>query len=562
MKISILAFPTIFLLFFFIFPLVRILTLAFSINMEENTLFSINNLIKVLSHPLNQYFLYWDIQQAFLTTILCILIGLPGSYILAHYRFPGKSLLRNLLIIPFILPPIVVLIGFIAVFGHGSLLNQIWKDWTGFILIDIYNTYEGIILAHVFYNIPVIIRLTEIGWQTIDPELIAVAKSLKASRWRIFWQVQFPQLLPILAAASLLVFIYSFNSFAIVLVLGGVQYQTIEVRIYSLAKGQFDFNGAAALTVVQLLINIIIILLYLYFTSRYELPTTKSTWSVEKPLFTSTRKIESILRPITVISYFLIVAFICIFPIVGVFIGSLTDSNGALTLSNYAQLFDVSIKSFIGIPPQAMIVNTLFFGLGVMILASVLALLLNQGLNFDTTYKGTPRLSLLTSVSGIIVILPLAVSSITLAFSLFSLYRLTPLYKDISFAVIIAQTLVAFPFANRIIAATRANFDPTIVNVARSLGASRIRTFFKIEFPLLLPGIIVAGLFSFAISIGEFGATNFLARANFATIPIGIYRLVNTRNIGPAAAFAAILVIITMISFMIIEKLGRLELRF
>ncbi|MHA2075427.1 MAG: ABC transporter permease, partial [Candidatus Hodarchaeales archaeon] len=251
-KVIILIFPLSFLAFFFLLPLFKLLLIAFGLDLVDNPGFSFMFLFDVLSHPLNQYFLYWDVQQALVTTFFCLLLGLPGSYILAHYKFPLRSLLRNLLTVPFILPPIVVLIGFISAFGHGSWLNQVWSRLTGNILIDIYNSYEGIILVHVFYNIPVIIRLAEIGWKSIDPEIIAVAQSLNASKFRIFWKIQLPQLFPVLAAASLLVFIYAFNSFAIVLVLGGVSYQTLEVRIYSLALKSFEMNSAAALTLVQI----------------------------------------------------------------------------------------------------------------------------------------------------------------------------------------------------------------------------------------------------------------------------------------------------------------------
>lgn len=561
-KIMILIFPLSFFLFFFILPLLKLILIAFGLDLVDNPTFSFYFLFDVLSHPLNQYFLYWDIQQALVTTFFCLLLGLPGSYILAHYKFPMRSVLRNLLTVPFILPPIVVLIGFISAFGRGSWVNQVWSSLTGTILIDIYNSYEGIILAHVFYNIPVIIRLAEIGWKSIDPETITVARSLNASKLRIFWKIQLPQLFPVLAAASLLVFIYAFNSFAIVLVLGGVSYQTLEVRIYSLAIKSFELNSAAALTLVQIFINILVIIIYLYFSSKYEIPTMKSSYETEKPLISSPRSLKSYMTLIFSVGYFLLIGMICLLPIVGVLTSSVFLSGDIFSLSNYERLFSQNIGEYIGLPPQDMVANTLFFGIMVMILASFLAILLNYGLNYETTYKGTPKLTLLQSLSGVIVILPLTISSISLAFSLFSLYRSSLIYENVALVIVIAQTLVAFPFANRIIAATRATIDPTIINVARSLGASRFRAFIKIELPLLLPGIIMAGLFSFAISIGEFGATTFLAKANFATIPVGIYRLINTRNIGAATAFSTILIIVTVISFIVIERFGRLELRF
>ncbi len=556
----ILVIPGSFLTIFFIIPLINILLMAFGV-FDEGNLVTFSHFVEVLNHPLNRKFLFWDIQQALLTTFLCLLIGIPGSYILAHYDFPLRNLIRSFLTIPFILPPIVVLLGFYSVFDEGSLINNFWKDLTGYQLINITNTYEGILLAHIFYNIPVIIRLTEIGWKNINPDLITVAKSLKASKWRIFRNIQFPQIFPVLAAASLLVFIYSFNSFAIVLKLGGVQFQTLEVRIFNYIWVYFNYNSAAALTMIQLLINVLIILLYLYFSNKYEIPTERFSWKIEKSLIDHPYTRKFFVRNTLVGLYFVLIGVICVLPVVGVFYASLTTSENVFTLLNYSKLFDQDISSFIGLHPLNMIANSLLFGIGIILIAPLLALLLNYGLNYETTYKGRPKITLFRSFTGIIVILPLTVSSITLAFSLFSLYRETPIYENISLVIIIAQTLIAFPFANRIIAATRSNIDQTTVNVARSLGVSRLGAFFKIELPLLLPGIVMAGLFSFAISIGEFGATYFLSKSNFATIPVGIYRLIAMRDVAAAAGFASILVIITVGSFMIIDRLGKVDFR-
>ncbi|MHA1971823.1 MAG: ABC transporter permease [Candidatus Hodarchaeales archaeon] len=553
--------PISFLVIFFLIPLFMLILFAFGLFDESGRFISLDYFVSVLIHPLNQYFLFWDIQQALITTFFCILLGLPASYIFVYYKIPGKNFLRQVLTIPFILPPIVVLMGFIQVFGHGSFINVIWRELTGFILIDIYNSYEGIILAHVFYNIPVVIRLAEIGWKTIDPDLIGVARTLKASKFSILVKIQIPHLLPVLAAASLLIFIYSFNSYAIVLVLGGVQYQTLEVRIYSLAKGLFDYNAAAALTVVQLIINIFVIIIYLYFSNKYEVPLESQFKIEKKTIFKFAITKREALEAVSIGIYFFLIFTIAILPIVGVVQASFFSSEGIFTLKYYNDLLDFSLRSYIGLPPLEMIFNSLLFAVSVMVLSTFLSLLLNYGLNYETTQKGTPKLTLASSLTGIIVILPMSISSVTLAFSLFILYHQTPLYGNIVIVIIIAQTLVAFPFANRIIAATRASIDPALVNVARSLGASRFRAFKNVELPLLIPGIIVAGLFSFAISIGEFGATNFLSRANFATIPIGIYKLINTRNIGAAAAFSTILVLLTVFAFIILEKFGRTEFK-
>ncbi len=560
----ILLIPLGYLTLFLLIPLARIFLMAFDIRLDQfPPSFNLDFLFKVMNQPLNRYFFIWSLQQALISTMLCIVLGLPGSYFLVRYKIPAKRLLRNVLTVPFILPPIVVLMGFIAVFGNGGWVNVIWRELTGHRLINIYNTYEGILLAHVFYNIPVILRLTEMGWQSINPDLEDVARSLRGSRWQVFRHVQLPHLLPSLAAGALIVFIYTFNSFAIVLVLGGVRFQTLEVRIYSLAKGRFDFNSAAALTLAQLLVNVLVIIVYLHVVARYEINLSGSRqWDRNQPLVKFPLSLNSSLRAVVVSGYFTFLAIIALLPMFGVIIQSLQGKDGRFTIENYIRIFDLSLRSFIGMNPFDMILNSLIFAIITMVMATFLAVLLNYGLHYETTKIGTPRLASMQSISAIIVILPLTISAVTLAFSLFSIYRFTPIYDHASMAIVIAHVLIAFPFANRAVAAARNMLDPDLLNVSRSLGASRFMTFMRVELPLLTSALIVAMLFSFAISLGEFGATTFISRANFATIPVGIYRLINTRHVGEAAAFSAILMLVTVVAFMLIERFGKLELRF
>lgn len=550
-KLVVLALPVLFLFFFLILPLAQIVLLA--LGFPD---FSLQPILSVLSNDLNLYFAYWNIQQALLSVLFSLVVGLPGAYLLANYDIPGKVLVRNLLTVPFVLPPIVVLMGFISVFGLGSELNQLWQGLFGVPLVKLYNSYEAILLAHVFYNIPVIIRVTEVGFRSVDPNLEAIARSLGASRWRTFWKVTFPQIFPSLAAACLLVFIYTFNSFAIVLVLGGAQYQTLEVRIYSLAKVRFDYNAAAALTVLQVLINVVAIFLYLRYTNRYEVPTGGQEIRLTRKVFQFPVTKRSLAKLTSVVTYFGLVGVVCTLPLVGVAVRSVTSDAG-LTLEHYGRLVDEQLRSFVGLPPTQMLANSLLFGLAVLGLATFLAVCLNYGLNYETTDRGSPKLTLRGSLGSTIVILPLCVSSVSMAFALFSLYRTTFLFDNPAVMVVLAHTLVAFPFANRIIAAGRASMDPSLVNVARSLGASRLTAFIKVELPLLLSSIVVAGLFSFAISLGEFGATSFLSRTDLATVPVGIYRLLNTRQIEAAAALSTILVVATVVSFALIERLGK-----
>ncbi|MHA1116143.1 MAG: ABC transporter permease [Candidatus Heimdallarchaeaceae archaeon] len=218
-----------FLLSFFYLPLVKILSFAFQKNGEigDESVFSV--FWSTVTQSSNIRFLSFSFNQALISTIICLVFGLPVSYFFARYKFRGKDLVLNLLTVPFVLPPIVVLLGFIITYGENGWLNSVWKTvfQTDISLFKIFGTVEGIIAAHVFYNLSVIIRLMIPAWMNLDYEQVEVSKTLGVKNFTIFRKIVFPQLINFIVSAALLVFIYCFNSFAIVLYLGEVKYQTL-----------------------------------------------------------------------------------------------------------------------------------------------------------------------------------------------------------------------------------------------------------------------------------------------------------------------------------------------
>ena len=144
-----------FLLAFFYVPLIRIFEYSFTSGTEPLGLI----LKETITNKVNLYAIGFTFLQAFISSILCLLIGLPAGYFLAKYNFKGKEILVNLLTIPFVLPPIVVLAGFLVTYGNSGWVNTIWESITNSTnpVISIFGTVQGIILAHVFYNLSVII---------------------------------------------------------------------------------------------------------------------------------------------------------------------------------------------------------------------------------------------------------------------------------------------------------------------------------------------------------------------------------------------------------------------
>ncbi|MHA1444057.1 MAG: ABC transporter permease, partial [Candidatus Hodarchaeales archaeon] len=259
--------PTISLLCMFYLPVLIILVNSF---FSSSGSFTLDFLIEALTKPINRWIIQFTLNQAFLSTFLTLFLGIPGAYIFARFSFKGKDQLRTFLTIPFVLPPIVVVLGFIMFLGPDGLVNTLLQLVAGenFSPIKLYKTYEGIIIVHSFYNIPIVLRLVSSAWSKIDVETEEVATALGSKGVHFLKNVTFPQISSAILASSILTFLYCFTSFAIVLSLGGIQFRTIEVQIYSLYFYRYDYSQAAALALIQLLITSILIVLYLLISEK------------------------------------------------------------------------------------------------------------------------------------------------------------------------------------------------------------------------------------------------------------------------------------------------------
>ncbi|MGC9313870.1 MAG: ABC transporter permease, partial [Sediminispirochaetaceae bacterium] len=159
--------------------------------------------------------------QAILSTLFSLMLGIPGAFLLSVYSFPGKRLVRALSGVPFVLPPILVVLGFVIFFGNSGLLNTLLMrilDLSQPPLRILYSL-KAIILAHGFYNFPIALRLVSSLWQQLPPSQEWAAQTLGARKMRLFLTITLPQLMPAILAASALIFMFCFTSFAVILVL-------------------------------------------------------------------------------------------------------------------------------------------------------------------------------------------------------------------------------------------------------------------------------------------------------------------------------------------------------
>lgn len=496
---------------------------------------------EVIQSVVTQRIFIFTVSEATLSTILALLIGVPGAIILARLRFRGKILVRALLTVPFILPPIVVVVGFIEVFGTGGVIDSflmlLLHSQTS--VFNVAYGYTGIVLAHAFYNIPLFLLLVSASLERLDPELEEVAEILGATASSKFRKLILPHIRSSVLAASILTFLFCFMSFPIVLALGQGNYATLEVQIWN-AFRFFDYGEAASLALIQLIITLALAYAYVR-AGQAERKHAGRTAYIKTVQFSSlARK-----RQVLVVVYAVVLGVLVVGPMVAILRAAVYDPNsGTFTLRGFASLFNAGAEG-----GYLALVNSLFYAGLATVFSVVIGLLL--------VYAQRSQGIVVPQVTSMLSLLPLGISAITIAYGLMIAIAVPlGLSSNPWPLIIIAQTLIGVPFSYRAIEIAQSKIDPSLIELADSLGSSRFHRLFFVEIPLLLPGILVAAIFSFSMAIGEMSATLFLATPNNITLTILIYRDLAIRKFVEAGAASLLLVLICVAAFIIMERVS------
>jgi thiamine transport system permease protein len=527
------ASPLVLLGAFLIFPVVSVLI--------EGLIYGPGtSFIEVISSVVTQSVLNFTLVQALISTILVVIIGLPGAFLLARLRMRGKSLLRASLIVPFVLPPIVVVVGFLRVFGEFGILDSLLMALAGTSdsILNLANGFVGIILAHAFYNIPLVIVMVSSALERLNPEIEETSEILGATTLQKFRHVILPHIRASLLAAAVLTFLFCFMSFPIVLALGEGRYMTLEVRIWY-AFRTFDFGEASSLALIQILITLALAFSYVRLGRIEE--NGGRTGTIKTMSFDEI----SLTWKVCAVGYLLLIAVLVAGPILAIAQAAVYNPfSGQYTLDGFANLLDAGTGG--GLIPLA---NSLLYA----VLATILAVVLGIPLAYlhRTRQRGLPTLA------SAMTLLPLGISAITVAYGLMRIIAVPlGLTTNPWVLIVIAQTLIGLPFSARAIELSLRNIDSEVIEQAESLGASRLQRLFYIELPLLAPGILAGGVFAFAMAIGEMSATLFIALEQNTTLAVVIYQYLGVRKMVEAGAAAFVLVAICFIAFLVIGKLS------
>lgn len=451
--------------------------------------------------------LEFTIWQAFWSAFVSVVLAIPVARALARHAFWGRSALISVMGAPFILPVIVAILGLLAVFGGNGFLNLALGP-LGVPKLDIYGAH-GVILAHVFFNLPLAVRLILQGWLAIPSERFRVAASLGAP---VFWLLEWPMLRRIVPGAFAVIFVICLGSFAVALTLGGgPKATTVELAIYQAFKFDFDLSKAASLAVVQLCLGLgaggIALVLSRGDMFGAGLDRVVQRWDGNR-LFD------------------------------GVWIGLaaafLLAPLSAIVIAGVPGLFDLPASIW----PAAL--RSLSIALGAVVLTMALALPL------------ATRAGEAASLFGI------SVSGLVLGTGLFLIVQPYVRPSDVALPVtMLVNVLMALPFVLRILRPSVESAQADFGRLGQSLGLRGVARWRIVYLPRLRRPMGFAAGLTGALAMGDLGVITLFSRPGEGTLPLVMYQLMGAYQMEAAYGAALLLVTLSLGLFWVFDRGGR-----
>ncbi len=429
--------------------------------------------------------------QALVSTAATVLLGLPLAYCLAKLRFPGRQLLRAAVVVPFVLPTVVV----------AAAID------TTFDAVDLDMPLAAIVYAHVFFNLAVVVRVVSGYWATIDSRQQEAARMLGASPWVAWRTITLRQLTPALLASASIVFLFSFTSFGVIRILGGLRRATLETEIYRYAVTRAEFDVAAVLALLQLGV----VLTLAVTSARLQRRASKGGWLVDRP-----QSVDSMARRLLLAASVAVVLLVQAVPAV-LMVGQSLRVGDGFGLDHYLGLFERA--DVLPVSAAEAVANSLLFAAAAALIAAAVGVAASSAI-----------------VAGGVVgrwletlnLVPLGVSAVTLGFGYLVGFAAFDLRQSI-WLVPLSHAVIGIPFVVAAVVPAMRSVGLRVRQAAAVLGASPSVVWRTLDWPVTRRAATTGAGFAAAVSLGEFGATSFLARGQQSfTAPLAVFRLLST----------------------------------
>jgi iron(III) transport system permease protein len=554
-SVALLLVTAIVLLYGVIYPNLSVVISSF----QRAGTWTLANYREVLSQRIVLEAILSSLGLSIATVFFCALVGVPLAFLFERFTFPGRRLFAALAALPLVLPPLVGTVAFIFLAGESGILAHGIQN-----LLGLQNPpwrlrgWPALILFHTYTMYPFFYVLTGAGLRRIDASLAEAARSLGAAKITVLRRVLLPQLTPSLVAAALLTFMTSMASFSAPLLFGG------DVRMLTLEIFRARQRGDFVIAITETVILAVISLGALIFFQRYE-GTRRFAAAAMKGAPRLRASIAS--GPARVLATILAIVFaiVLVLPVATLILVSFAREGSwtiqtlppAYTLANYQRLF--------GDPWAAEVFFNSFTMSAVAAVAALLwsfaiVTLLRRGKNTGTFFgEGWRRLL------SLLVLVPWALPGTVVAVSVAEAYggpsRLLGSFVLVgTFWILPVVYFLRFmPLVVRSLQASMEQLDPTLEEAAGSLGARAWQRFMRVTLPLVWPGALAGTLLAFVIALGEYVASVLVFVPANRPISIAIASELRDFNLGAAAAYGVVLIVIISISMIVAGRLERLR---
>lgn len=473
------------------------------------------------------------LQIAVIATSGCLLLGSVLALILVFIPFPGSQLISRIIDTFIALPTFLITLAFTFIYGSAGLLNGTLMSLFAFELppVDFLYSIQGVILAEMTVFTPLVMRPLMAGLRQIDKSQLEAASILGAHPLRVIGQVIFPAVLPALMAGGSLCLLLTTNEFGIVLFIGAKGVNTLPMMVYSKAILESDYSVACMIALINILLSLGLFMLYRLAAAR---TGVRSIWS---------RKGRTAAGALAVTLF----AGFFFLPLAVILMSSLSQQWNGLLPSGFT--FGHFVNAFRGAAWDA-----LFSSLMVGFCASLFALLCGMWAALSLRQYGAK----LQKYLGLMFYLPSAIPSVSVGLGILVAFSQGPLQMNGTFWIVLAAHFVlisAFTFSN--VSTGLARISADIENVASSLGASPWYRLRYVTLPLMTPWMISALALSLSLSMGELGATVMIYPPGWTTLPVTIFSLTDRGNIADGSALTIVLVGVTLLLMIKLERIAR-----
>ncbi|MDD3252828.1 MAG: iron ABC transporter permease [Lachnospiraceae bacterium] len=521
-------------LLFMIYPMAHLIQQ--SVLDPKTGQFSMTNFQKFFSKSYYFDTLFNSFKVSIVATVLSISIGTPLAYIFSRYKIYGKPVLSILIVVASMSAPFIGAYSWILLLGRSGVITTFFKKF-GILIPDIYG-FWGIVLVMTLQLFPLVFLYARGALKNIDNSLIEAANNLGCSGLKCFFKVVIPLIMPTLLAAALLVFMRSFADFGTPMLIGE-GYRTFPVVLYSEFINEVGGNDgfAAAIAVIAIIVTTVVFLAQKYVSN-------KNAFSLNAlhPMEEMEAK-KGVKVFVHLFSY--LVIGIAILPQLYVTYTSFKNTEGKIFKPGYSFQSYASAFGKLGRSIQ----NTLVIPILALVVIVFLAVLI--------AYLVVRRRNMLTGAVDVISMIPYIVPGTVLGIALLTGFNKRPLLLSGTMLImVVALVIRRLPYTIRSSVAILQQIPMSIEEAAISLGASKMKSFFRVTVPMMTAGIVSGAILSWVTMISELSTAIILYTGKTKTLTVAVYTEVIRGNYGIAAALSTILTVLTVASLLLFNRVN------